>query len=296
MAERNADQKGQKTVGWVTFDQMNGKTSGSTRIRALNPIKYWPEAEVFVSGRKYDALIFQKAYWTPYAKLFDGVKIFDLCDPDWLDGSFNFREMIDVVDGLTCPTEEMAAFLKQFGKPIRVIPDRHDLESFKQNKQHKGRAKKALWFGFSHNFEPTMGRIRPYLEKYGLDLKIISNTKVSLAKNWQDREWERHEKYVEWNNNNLEKVNWEMLEADFAILPRSVRLYDKYKSDNKKTHAWLLGLPVVEKADQLERFMDEGERIKEGAEKREFARANFDTKLSVQEYKEFINDLWKAKR
>ena len=66
-------------VGFLTFEQMQSRQNfGSTRIRALSLLNYWPEAELFRIGRCYATVIFQKAYWVEYAEKFDGVKILDL--------------------------------------------------------------------------------------------------------------------------------------------------------------------------------------------------------------------------
>ena len=81
-------------VGIVTFEKFHGRKTnsiGSSRIRAYNLVKYWEEASIYKHAKKYDVLIFQKAYWIEMAKKFEGIKILDLCDPDFLDWHYNIK-------------------------------------------------------------------------------------------------------------------------------------------------------------------------------------------------------------
>jgi len=67
-------------IGILTFELYEGrKNIGSSRIRGRWLAKYWKEAELYKSGEDYDVMIYQKAYWVEHAKLFKGVKIFDIC-------------------------------------------------------------------------------------------------------------------------------------------------------------------------------------------------------------------------
>ena len=78
-----------KRIGLFTHEQFinAGENSiGSSRIRARWLLPYWPEAQLYQMGRKYAVMIFQKAYFMEYLKAYDGIKILDLCDPDWLEG------------------------------------------------------------------------------------------------------------------------------------------------------------------------------------------------------------------
>lgn len=279
------------STGFITYDQFHGKHAGSSKIRAKNLIKYWKGSELFTSGREYDTVIYQKAYWKEHARNFKGTKILDICDPDWLGGD-HVREMSDLVDGITCPTQEMADFMKQFGKPVRVIKDRHDIEEFKENKIHRGNAKMVLWFGYAQNFHALSdARVLQHLIRLGLKIKYISNTKVSLADDENEINFHGQEKFVKYDNENPTKNNWEMIEADFALLPRSIKVYHRFKSDNRKSTCWLLGLPVAENLEEMERFLSEEARIKEGKEKREYAREEYNVKKSVKEMKEFIDEV-----
>lgn len=54
---------------------------GSSRIRGRWLAENWDECSLYTTGKKYDFLIFQKAYWDTMLQNFNGLKIFDLCDP-----------------------------------------------------------------------------------------------------------------------------------------------------------------------------------------------------------------------
>jgi len=73
-------------VRFVGFDQWQGKFNiGSSTIRCDWVIKQWPEAKRFKFGENPDCIIYQKAYWIDHMKEYKGIKILDICDPDWLE-------------------------------------------------------------------------------------------------------------------------------------------------------------------------------------------------------------------
>ena len=128
-------------VGFLTFDQFCAQGNyASSRIRARWLVKYWPNAELFVLGRRYDAVIFQKVSWLEYARLFDGIKILDLCDPDFLHWSSRMVQMMQLCDAVTTSTSALAEAVRKYtAKPVQCIPDRLDFECF------GGRRKGASW-------------------------------------------------------------------------------------------------------------------------------------------------------
>lgn len=279
-------------VGFLNFNRDRSDQTGSARIRSQNLITYEPEWEEFVTGKKYDAVIFQKYYWHDYAKLYDGIKILDICDPDWLSGvaSVDIVRFLEYMDGIVANTQATAEYiLKICDKPVIVIPDRHDIAQFKQEKIHKGIAKSVIWFGYAHNAHV----LKPYVSKLqdlGLELTIMSNEFKSVA-SYGSTEYKDHEHYVNWPKT-LTEVNEELIRHDFVLLPSSRKIQDQYKSNNKSTHAWALGLPVAQWGDDIERFMDAEQRNKEKAEKMLQTRKDYDCILSCKEYKDFI---WKLK-
>lgn len=271
-----------KNIGILTFDQMfQKKNTGSSRIRATWLIKYWEEAEKFQQGKLYDIIIFQKAYFKEMAKEFNGIKILDICDPDWLDG-MEVVSFCKYVDSITVPTEALKLELENMtDKPVFIVKDRIDLETIPDPKVHIGRAKKCVWFGYSHNsdvLDPTLMKIR----SLGLELMVISDGNYTSG--------ECKVENIKWD---VETVNSEIQKADFVLLPKRLSGKGKYKSENKIVQSWALGMPVAESPEDMERFMNEEERIKEAEEKRKFVFENYDVKDSVKEMKVVIESIKK---
>src|SRR5438552_3820560 len=120
-----------KNTALLTMERMNNRvfnSIGSSRIRMRWLLPYWEEAEEFIIGKGYDVMIFQKVYWDTFKKNgnYQGVKILDLCDPDWLENKPVF-EYIDWVDAVTTSTEALAEYIRKMRpnkKHVLCIPDR----------------------------------------------------------------------------------------------------------------------------------------------------------------------------
>lgn len=274
-----------------TFEQFHNKNNiGSTKLRVHNLIKYWGgDIALYKYGERPDVLIFQKVYCTPDWKFpinFPGIKILDICDPDWLQG-IPLKETMDAMDAITVPTEPLKEFLSQLtDKPVLVIPDRHDLENVPPLKQHKGELKKLVWFGYSHNasvLKPSM----KFLEREGYELTIVSDSNP-LAERWASPNYKVTFKKHNWNT-----IYQDLAEADAAILPKGDRPIDRFKSDNKTTLAWLAGLPVVTNLEELEAVKEESARQAQAELCYNKARNEYDVKQSVQEMKDLIDGLIK---
>jgi len=266
----------------------NRPETASSRIRGDWLINHWSEAERIHIGRKYDACVFQKVYEVPFAKVFPGVKILDVCDPDWLKIKEPFVEMIEEVDAITCPTERLQKAIQGWTKkPVVVIPDRHDLNFFKEKKIHRGKAKEVCWYGYSHNAS-SLKSVRQFLIKNNLAISIIADEPIILSE--RENNINIHERFTKWN---IETVNKEIIKSDIVILPGSRDPNTRFKSNNKTVNAWLLNMPVATSAEDLERFMDPEERIKESDKNYEIARREYDIKLSVKEMQELIERLKK---
>lgn len=244
-------------IGYVLFDNYwQRKGVGSSRIRGRWVIKYLNkiegvEAEEFVQGKEYDVIIFQKAYWKEMAREFKGIKILDICDPDWLEGAevVSFAKEMDFI---TVPTEALKEAIEKFTKkPVYILPDSEDLEILPPPIKHEARARKVVWFGYSNNMEvlyPTFYTIK----KLGLGLIVVSDGHMNTGEC------------------SITNVKWDALtcdseyqKADFAILPEKFNGRFKFKSNNKTIHSWALGLPVAKTPQDMERFMDGKERQKE---------------------------------
>jgi hypothetical protein len=271
-----------KTVGFMLFEAyLQRKNIGSSRIRGHWIIDEMPEAEAFIQGKNYETIIFQKVYWKEMARAFQGKKILDICDPDWLDG-FEITTFLEDMDAITVPTKALKDAMEKFTKlPIFVIPDRVNFEEMLPPKIHLGRAKKVVWFGYSHNsdvLDPTLQT----LKKMGLSLKVISDGAYNTS--------ECKVEFVKWN-----PLTWQqdIQEADICLLPEKLQGRALFKSPNKMHQAWALGMPVAKTLQDLERFMDGAERQKEADEKYQWARENADVKKSVEEMRAVIESIKK---
>lgn len=275
-------------IGVLTFEQYEGrKDIGSSRIRGKWLVNHWPEAELFVQGKKYDVVIYQKAYWVEHAKTFDGIKILDVCDPDFLHFGYRTMETLQYVDAVTTSTEALATAFRQFtDKPVLCIPDRIDLELFPHKKVHKGKASSAVWFGYSSNFE----MITPALLALNrLDLRLIVVADKPFGAQSQVHVPVDNEK---WKDADYQQ---KILFGDIAINPQKKTGKWQFKSNNKTLMAWALGLPVANDDKDLERFMDEGERIKEANLRGEELKQKWDIRLSVADYQGLINQIKASK-
>lgn len=279
-------------VRFFTFENYHNKRGiGSTRIRVHQLIQNWPEAEIYKYGEKPDALIFQKVYCTQdykFPKYYNGgVKILDICDPDWLDGAL-IKETLDGMDALVAPTQPIIDFCKQLSDiPMRVIKDRFDLSLFPAPKLHKGKLETVVWFGYRHNAELLRFAI-PSLVKRNLKLILISKSDpqadrwgIDFENNYSYRKFPRDPK----------ELHRLLQEADVCILPKGARPQDRFKSENKTVIAQLCGLPVAQTAEELDELVTADQRNKVAQKMYTTISKEYDVKNSVKEYKEFIDEL-----
>lgn len=274
------------------MEAMEGRgenTVGSSRIRGRWLTKYWPEAEMFKYGQQYDVLILQKAYEFDLMRAFPGLKIFDLCDPDWLEGK-EVKQVTELCDVITTSTQALADYVKTFTqKPVICIPDRLDLAEHTQRKVHVGRAKQVAWFGY-HNNQKSIDQCLPALQRLGLRLTVISDKQYYpegqiLGEN-QDAWINANVTFIRYN---YESVNQELVDhGDIVLNPRLEFGRFKFKSNNKTLTAWALGLPVATDAEELEKFMDEAARKEESALRLSQIEADWQTQKSVEQYKNII--------
>lgn len=270
-------------IGILLFEQMQGKNGiGSSRIRGHWLVKNWPEAEIFQQGAKYDVVIFQKAYWLDYMKNFGGIKILDLCDPDWLDAT-PIIGLFDLCDAITTSTEALRDEVKKMtDKPVVFIPDRQDLDFHNVQKVHEGIAKKVVWFGYSHNAK-VLDKVVSFLQRKGLELTVISDARPAYPKA------DYNVKY-DWGNPNF-NFNEEILKNDIVLLPENPSPRARFKSPNKTYTAKALGMPVATTPEELILFLDENERKKVAKAGLEEVRKYWDVRTSVEEFKCLIKTL-----
>jgi len=281
-------------TAFLTFEQFHGKKDiGSSRIRAHWVVKYWQEAgvdigeaEIFRYGANYDAVIFQKAYFLPYAKAFKGVKILDLCDPDWFDWGVPLIEMINEVDAITCSSMHLVKAISKFtDKPVYFVPDRVDLGVLPEPKKHIGPTKKIVWFGYPQNFSILNSAIK-LLSDLGLELIVIS-TDVYIP----PAAFNIKVTNYPWSANHMKDIQ----SGDVVINPKHGKGKWKFKSDNKTSISQALGMPVAHDADELKALLTEEARVNAATEGLAYVKANRDVKDSVVDYKDIIQEVLKGR-
>ncbi len=296
-------------IGILLFEQFYGKQEiGSSRIRGHWIAKHWDSSplvvapnetdrtrcEVYRMGAKYDVIIYQKVYWIEHAEKFQGIKILDICDPDFLVWSTRMAQMIELCDAVTTSTEALAEFIRKYtDKPVICIPDRMDLEGFgSMKKEHKGKAKVAGWFGYSENFSMLDTAISSLIRHDFDELIVIASKKMPYQ-----LPPATHGKImltnVGWSQ---ETVYRDLLMADVILNPQLATGRWKYKSNNKTVTAWALGLPVASTEAELKLYIDEAPRAEEGNRRYQYVRENYDTRQSVTQLKELIAKIHDTKR
>lgn len=242
-----------KNVGILTFEKWHAKDNiGSSKIRAKWLINHWNEAEIFQQGKKYDVTILQKVYWLEYLKAYDGIKILDICDPDWMD-TVPVKGIFDLCDAIVTSTEALAEEIRKITDTLTIcIPDRVDLDIINVQKKHVGIARKIVWFGYSQNvkvLDPAITAIK----KRKLKLTVISNQRPSYTKANLNIKFDESD--PDFNFNEC------ILNNDFVILPENTNPRSKFKSNNKTITSWSLGMPVATTIEDLDKFMYENEEI-----------------------------------
>lgn len=219
-------------VGIFTFESYHGKHDiGSSRIRGEWVAKYWQDAELFRYAQPYETVIYQKVYALEHAKAYKGIKILDLCDPDWL-GHQPVVEMARECNAITTSTQALAEFIRMYVDiPVVFIPDCIDFDENNQRKtEHAEHLTKAVWFGYAHNGK-MLTSVHASCRQRGIHLTAISDRMVKDCD-----EWVKYDR---------ETINDEIVKHDIAILPPAGGEVGRFKSDNKTINAWSLGMPVV---------------------------------------------------
>lgn len=276
------------------FDNRMTNSVGSSRIRMRWMLPYWEEAEEYVIGKKYDVMVFQKVYWAEMMDAFEGVKILDICDPDWLENKPVF-EFVDKVDAVVTSTPALAEYMQKLRpnkKHILCIPDRVYMPEAVPVKQDYGeQLKKVVWFGYSHNSHYLANTFNELILR-GLELVCISDAPIEPPLIYRN--------HLKLTNVpfNYATINQEIVKYDAVLLPetKDVDEKGKYKSDNKTLQAWALGMPVIKVPDDIAKFMTAEQRKAEGLEKRKLIEDKFDVKYSVDEYKALIKEIEEEKR
>lgn len=268
-------------IGMLTMEKYENRrlnSVGSSRIRGRWVMKYCPQIEEFKNGVDYDVVIYQKAYWKEHMQQFKGIKIFDICDPDWFENR-PIREVIEYMDAITVPTVALQEAIQQMtDKPVWCIPDRIDpAEHLPVKERHIGKARSCVWFGYGQNHQMLDIAIN-VVHRHNLQLVVISNTRYHDA-----------DVHVDYN---YQTINQELIKHDFVIMPTyNGDIKFKYKSNNKTLTSWALRLPVAREAEDVERFLDPLERAKESDLRYTEVIGKYHVELSGREYLQLIKEI-----
>lgn len=284
-------------IGIITYEQFENRRKdsvGSSRLRGTWLMNHWPELERWHISRKYDAMIFQKAYFTRYMRAYSGIKILDLCDPDWLQQRPVVESIVEC-DAVTVSSQALAEYVRTMtDKPVYYIPDRVDLDAFPDRKVHTGEARAAVWFGYSDNFKMVDAALFT-LKRLGLSLTVISETPYYPTSSVQgiDEAWiAQNIKNIKYDQ---EMIAYDIMEGDMVLNPKSDIGKFKFKSDNKTVIAWTLGMPVAKTAEDMERFMNPENRTTEAEARYQEVQKFWDIKTSVKQYQDIIAEIAKQK-
>jgi len=278
------------------------RMAASARLRAEWPAKYIP-ADIFQENmtvddvRKYDIIIFQKCFNFKFQflanELKDKVTVLDLCDPEWESRGDEVDAMVKLMSSITCPTRRMAEAIKERYKDkfVSVIIDGQDLEFHNKTKIHKDEPVKLVWYGNQNTIE-ALQKIMQELEKAGKPLKVICD-KPGFEKLQYDKK-KIDVEFVEWD---LKTVNKEILECNVALNPKIDEPKYLYKSNNKTTKAWALGLPCITKDFEREivRFSNWQERVISAAKGRKLVDEKYNNINTAKIWYNFLRSqyFWK---
>ncbi len=272
-------------LSWEKYNWRPWGSIGSSMIRARWLAEKWPEASEWKHGDKFDVLILQKVYWIDMCKDFNGVKILDMCDPDWMkseETSCRLMEISQYIDAITCSTDELTNVLKRWIKhiPVITIPDRLNMDLFTIKKKHTEKAKSVVWFGYYHKAEEVLNQVMMSLKKRDLSLYVISNAQFI-----PNNDYGVEISNISWTPNN---AFMDIQSGDFVINPSSPFRDLRFKSNNKTLIAKALGMPVVETAEDMDRFLDPKEREKEAIKGIDEVKKNWDICQSIKQYQDLI--------
>jgi hypothetical protein len=279
-------------VSWEKFNWRPFGSIGSSMIRARWLAEKWDEASEWKHGDKFDAIILQKCYWMDMVKDFQGVKILDMCDPDWMRGQDTSCRLVEIsqyIDAITCSTDALTNVIKGIIKhiPVITIPDRINMDYFTVPKKHTEVAKSAVWFGYFHKANQLLNHVMPSLKKRNLSLYVVSNSEFI-----PDNDYGVEISNIMWTPNN---AFMDIQSGDFVINPGSPFGDPRFKSNNKTLIAKALGMPVANTAEDMDRFIDPKEREKESIKGLEEVKKYWDISRSIQQYKDLIVEIQKNK-
>jgi len=280
-------------VGIYTFAKKhyrNIEKCGSSMIRGQWLVDHWPEAELYREGKKYDVIIFQKVWLEELYDGFDGIKILDLCDPEWIQSNWPIKKIAKKVDAITVSSKGLYDELKKIVDcEVIWIDDRVNLDYVGGHKKKHiaGRAETVGWFGYSGNGFNVLDPVKGHIYTEQLKLNVISDKEIRFPTINSQTKF----KEFSWD-----KLIFDLLECDFILNPPLNNSFGKYKSLNKTYLAWALGIPVAHNIGEFKEFIDGDKRKLAGESVYNIVRKDFDIKQSVKQYQELIKKICNNKK
>jgi hypothetical protein len=263
-------------------------TFGSSRIRGEWLIKNWDKLNKFKVGSQYDFMILQKVYWRRFAEHSNAIKIFDICDADWLNPALgeDFMNYCNKFDAVVTSTSELRNYIKYFlpSKPVIHIPDRIDFtEHTTIKKDYSDVINDLAYFGRTENFITYMRNQLKYLNGTKFKLTVYSESPVSLSSQYDDVKFD-------WKEYNYPQIHKDLIKHDAVLLEHdrgSISEYGRYKSMNKAITCYALKIPVITTPEDLSRGVDKNDINK----KYKIAMKEWNIKKSIEQWEELLSKL-----
>lgn len=267
------------TAIYLQRNETGEANCASDRIRGLWVMKNSTTMELFNPNKNYEAVIFHIPC-EAIAK-YGKIKILDICDKVWVGDVKEFQRLIEPIDAIVVPTEELKNELKPItDKPVHVIHDGHDFSHYSNRipNKHVARAREVVWFGYSQN-AACLAPFINYIKSAGLKLKVICQDQNTYPLALADS-------FVKWDVNTYIQ---EISKCDFAILPPN----KNYKSNNKEVTALLSGIPVARIKEDISRLMLPHERQQQ-VHAQQVQLSQYNVEDRALEYEKIIKDLKKS--
>ena len=247
--------------------------------------------------KDYDAVILNKTYEWRFARELQkrGQKVIvDCCDPDWLLSHSSKQRMNDCLetfkncDVIVVNGEEMKLSVEKVTKkPVRIIPDRLDLEWHEPRKETQNdEMKRLVWYGYNENLRV----LEPYLFdilSQGYELTVLSDKFfLSLV---LPGGWGKQITFKIWDPFTANEI---IKQHDCVFIGKDPDDYlRQFKSNNRALTAFALGLPVAFDTEDLEKLKSKTARkinVNQGwYEVRRF----YDIRHSVLDYDKIVKEL-----
>jgi len=141
-------------------------------------------------------------------------------------------------------------------------------------KKHTEPAKSVVWFGYYHKAKEVLNQVMPSLQKRNLSLYVISNSEFI-----PNNDYGVEVSNIKWTPND---AFMDIQNGDFVINPSSPLKELRFKSNNKTLISWALGMPVVNEAADMDRFLNPVERQKEIDIRQKEIEDKWDIELSIK--------------